>query len=418
MTLRILELHRNDKTVVGMQKRKLETEMHKLKTYYNELRNEIIHSENKEQVSYLQKRVNNAIAIARKYAKKEGLSQEDFVVTQIYIFLFYFRIFDSLDKTSTESEETSGKKGKLLIDRNKIYEDFNLSAETLAEINRALADYTVPVAKHFSLPIQVGHDAVTSIFGQKKFIKRLNETIDEFDFYFPTSVGRSSERYAHVLDYLTKTRYYSSVAVDTLLKKKIQNKNKLIKYIQQQKTASSISNNKQAMTMVKTSSRNQIDLVSIADKKAGIMITVNSILLTILIPLFASYIFDFTSYIIPIIILVVTCGFTILFATLATRPSANPSDIEKGEKLTSGEKSIFYFKNFAGLTKDQFVEGAHELLTKDAAFDKAIFTDLYDVGIDLDRKYNRLRWCYTIFASGILLTVLSFISCVIFFSAT
>jgi len=33
--------------------------------------------------------------------------------------------------------------------------------------------------------------------------------------------------------------------------------------------------NKEAMTMIKTSSRNQIDLTNIADKRAGIMITAN-----------------------------------------------------------------------------------------------------------------------------------------------
>lgn len=167
------------------------------------------------------------------------------------------------------------------------------------------------------------------------------------------------------------------------------------------------------MTMIKTSSRNQIDLLSIAGKKAGIMITVNSILLTILIPLYASYIFDFSSYIIPINILVVTCGFTILFALLATRPSSNPDDINNFDQLNSGERSIFYFKNFARLSKDKFVEGANELLLKEVSFEKAVFTDLYDVGVDLDRKFTRLRWCYTIFASSILLTMLSYIFSVI-----
>jgi len=390
----------------------------KFKSYLISLRKKISHEENREQVIYLYRKVINAISIAKVYAKKEGLSKDEFTVTQVYILLFYFRMVNIFEASLAENKE--GDKVvtvKKLVDENEIYNDFNLSVKDQSQLSKALSDFSVPVARHYSMAIKIGHDAVASIFGKKKFVDNLNEYIDEFEFYFATSVG-NFERYTEVLDYLTKTRYYSNAATEKRLARKIQNKNKLIKFIQQQKAASSITNNKRAMTMVKTSSRNQIDLLSIADKKAGIMITVNSILLTILIPLFASYIFNFSSYIIPIIILVVTCAITIIFATLATRPSANPDAKDSEEKLNSGETSIFYFKNFARLSKDEFVEGANVLLNKDVAFEKAVFTDLYDVGIDLDRKYRSLRWCYTVFATGIVLTMISFIFSVIYFSAT
>ena len=215
---------------------------------------------------------------------------------------------------------------------------------------------------------------------------------------------------------MSQTRYFSKYIKENYLLRKLKNKNKLVKHIQKLKTDSSIINNKIAMTMIKTSSRNQVDLVSIADKKAGIMITVNSILLTILIPLFASYIFDFSSYIVPIIVLAVTCGVTILLATLATRPTARVQNEHREDKLVNGDRSIFYFKNFAKLSKEKFADDIHDLLKKDSAFEKAIFTDLYDVGIDLERKYIRLRWCYTVFGSGIILTMLSFIFCIFYFN--
>ena len=385
----------------------------KFKNYTLELKKKITDTENKEQIFYLEKKVNKALSIAKKYSKKEGLSNKEFTVTQIYIFLFYFRMIDTYEKSISKEQDDSNKAVRInLVNANKIYTDFHLSDKDKTQLNTALAEYSVPLAKHYSRAIKLGHDSVTSIFGNKKFINKLNSEIEEFEFYFPTAVDLF-DRYSQILVYMQKARYYTHSAREKLLKRKIKNKNELIKQIHKQKSSASIVNNKRAMTMVKTSSRNQIDLLSIADKKAGIMITVNSILLTILIPLFASYIFDFSSFLIPIIILVVTCGLTILFATLATRPS---SGIEKDEeeKLLTGERSIFYFKNFAQLPKDKFVNEAHELLNRDAAFEKAVFTDLYDVGVDLDRKYERLRWCYTIFASGIILTILSFLFSLIF----
>jgi len=165
--------------------------------------------------------------------------------------------------------------------------------------------------------------------------------------------------------------------------------------------------------MIKTISRNQVDLVNITNKKAGIMITVNSIYLLLLILMFASYLFDVARYIVPIAILTVTCGSTILLATLATRPSV----VNKGSanaKIHTGQKSIFYFKKFANLSKTEFVLEAREHITKNNVFEQSVFTDLYDVGIDFDRKYKRLRWCYTIFGSGILLTMIIFLTSITF----
>jgi len=388
-----------------------------LKVYYLEFKRKNIDEDNKEQFIYLEKKMNKAISLAKKFSKREGFSRHEFNLTQLYIFLFHFRLIDTFAEKSIPKDDPANNQVKKIIFKDQIYKDFNLSLKDQTELNNALEEYTIPVGKKSIMPIKLGHDAITSVFGKKKIIEYLNDELDEFEFYFP-SLFDSSEKLSEVLDYMIKTRYYSIGGKDKNLPRKIKNKNTVIKFIQKQKAASSIVNNKRAMTMVKTSSRNQIDLISIADKKAGIMITVNSILLTILIPLFASYIFDLSSYIIPIIILVVTCGLTILLATLATRPSANPDKEANSEKLNTGESSIFYFKNFAQLPKDKFVVEAHELLHRDAAFEKAVFTDLYDVGIDLDRKYVRLRWCYTIFASGIVLTILSLLFCIIYFAAT
>jgi len=393
-----------------MQQEINDTGIPKFKTYLLELKSKVTDKEEYDRISYLEKKVKNAMTIAKKYSKKEGHSKSEFTITQVYIFLFYFRIFDTYQELSNvENKKLIGQK---IIDYKAIYEDFNLSLEDQSQLTNALKDYSVPIDKNYSTGIKVGHDAITTILGKKKFIDKMNGAIDEFEFYFPSLLD-NSEKYNQILDYISRTRFFSNAAQEKLFQNKVKNKNELIKYIQKQKVASSITNNKRAMTMVKTSSRNQIDLLSIADKKAGIMITVNSILLTILIPLFASFIFDFSSYLIPIVILVVTSGLTILFATFATRPSAGIKK-EEQEELFSGERSIFYFKNFAQLSKDKFVDEAHDLLNRDEAFEKAVFTDLYDVGVDLDRKYKRLRWCYTIFASGIILTILSFVFSLLF----
>lgn len=115
-------------------------------------------------------------------------------------------------------------------------------------------------------------------------------------------------------------------------------------------------------------------------------------------------------------LLAVTCGVTIILATLATRPPETTT-IESDD-MKSGKRSIFYFKNFSKLKKAEFLSEVEGVLARDSAFEKTVFTDLYDVGVELNHKYTRLRWCYTVFGIGMLLTMISFLFCIFYFSAT
>lgn len=295
---------------------------------------------------------------------------------------------------------------------DKASSHFGLTSEETRELRIAFDSIAEPIKRKSSHGIKLGHDAVASLFSTKKLVPKLNTLFSELEFYFPT-LATKFRISSDLVDYIAKTKYYTGNMSEKYLSKKIKNKKALIKYIQRQKDDSSLLSNKQAMTIIKTSSRNQVDLTSIADKKAGIMITVNSILLTLLIPMFASYLFDFSRFIIPIAILTVTCGLTILLATLAIRPTQVKGAITS-EKIQSGQKSIFYFKNFSKMKKSEFTTEVRNLITQNSSFEQSVFTDLYDVGVKLDRTFIRLRWCYTVFGSGILLTMISFLLSIAF----
>lgn len=210
-------------------------------------------------------------------------------------------------------------------------------------------------------------------------------------------------------DYQFKTKFAKKLWREKSINASI----RMGRFVKKVKQENSLLFNKKAMMMIKTSSRNQIDLVNIADKRAGIMITVNAILLTLMIPLFASYIFDVSSFIVPMFILITTSGCAIVLATLATKP-INRAAAKKTEML-EGKRSLFYFDNFRELEKEEYVEAINELIIKSSYLEKAIYADLYDTGIKLSIKFKRLRWCYTVFAVGVVLTLVSFMFCVIYF---
>ena len=386
------------------------------KFLYNEIKKSIIDEDNREQIIFLGRKIQESNKLIEKISKKSNVISDQIRVSKVYVFIFYYRLLYINQKLANATTDTLDEIKEIQYGFvMKACSHFGLTEKATQKMVLAYKELAEPVGKKSPLSIKIGHDAILSNLAQSKITKNLDNLFIEFNFYFPhlsPHIGINN----HLIDYISKSKFYSQYAIENYLSKKVKNKAKLIKHIQKQKSGASILNNKHAMTMIKTSSRNQVDIVSIADKKAGIMITVNSILLTLLIPMFASYIFDFSTFIIPISILIVTNGLTILLATLATRPSMVVKDELTNEKIHTGQKSVFYFKNFATLSKNDFVNEAKELLTKDSAFEQSVFTDLYDVGIDLDRKYKRLRWCYTIFGTGIALTMLSFVIVIIFSS--
>lgn len=268
---------------------------------------------------------------------------------------------------------------------------------------RTRSEHTEPS----TLVEKVFADTINSYYGMKGLKKRIKSTWEE----------RNYLRYEEI-DYLTSLEkklekiesheFQTHRGKQLFTFKKMKNIEKLRQYISKKRNKNGLSSNKTAMTMFKTASRNHIDLINIADKKAGIMISINAILLTLMIPILGSYIIDVTRFIVPSIILILTCGIAVILATLATRPQPSDGDVSDKEKI-KGEKSLFFFGNFFKMEKEDYKTAVKDVIVRDITLENSIITDLYDMGYVLGIKYNRLRWCYLIFAIGIGLTLVTFI---------
>ena len=58
---------------------------------------------------------------------------------------------------------------------------------------------------------------------------------------------------------------------------------------------------------------------------------------------------------------------------------------------------------------DQYNWAINEILKDKDYVYEALTKDLYYLGIVLNRKYKILRWTYTIFMTGIIISVISFV---------
>lgn len=168
-----------------------------------------------------------------------------------------------------------------------------------------------------------------------------------------------------------------------------------------------ISGSKSAQTMFKTSLRNHLDLSALADNKANIMLSVNALIVTIVMPLAASYLKENVYTIIPMLVLLITCLTSMVFATLATRPIRMEGKTSP-EAVRKGQSNLFFFGNFFKMSFEAYETGMLEVVGNDQKLDSAIMRDLYFLGRSLGRKYQLLRICYTIFMCGIIATVVAY----------
>ncbi|NNF34783.1 MAG: hypothetical protein HKN68_11765 [Saprospiraceae bacterium] len=205
---------------------------------------------------------------------------------------------------------------------------------------------------------------------------------------------------------MNRHEYNTDYAIKLYEKRKLKNIEVLHREIQMIKGSYSLGSNKRAMTMFKTALRNHIDLVQVADKKAGIMISINAILLTLMIPILGGKFIEIQQFIIPYIILFITCGITVILATYATRPQIQSGRVNQSE-VQKGNRSLFFFGNFWKMPKKEYQEAIKAVIVRDQTFENSVINDLFDLGRILGIKYQRLRWCYTAFAAGIGLTLVT-----------
>lgn len=160
-------------------------------------------------------------------------------------------------------------------------------------------------------------------------------------------------------------------------------------------------------TMFRSAYRNHINLSSIADSKANIMISINAILMSIIISYVGSRIGTQPWMLVPSATILVTSLIAITFAILSARPKVT-SDEPTLQEVREKRANLLFFGNFVRMPQDQFLKGIHELMEEgDMVYDQMAL-DLYGLGLVLQRKYRLLWISYTVFMAGLALSVVLF----------
>ena len=156
--------------------------------------------------------------------------------------------------------------------------------------------------------------------------------------------------------------------------------------------------------------KNHIKLSDIADTKANILLSVNAIIISIalsnLIPKLDN---PSNQYLItPTVIFLLFTVAAIILSVLATRPNVTSGKFTK-EDVENKKVNLLFFGNFHKMTLSEFEWAMNEMLNDKEYMYNSMTKDLYFLGLVLQRKYKILRLTYTLFMTGIIVSLIAFV---------
>jgi predicted metal-dependent HD superfamily phosphohydrolase len=236
--------------------------------------------------------------------------------------------------------------------------------------------------------------------------------------------------YEHSIGFLNNHNYFTNYAKETFGAQKIINmaklEKKLIKLKKKNKDTElkeskieiekeKIENKRKAEkesgrgveTMFRNVMRTHVSFSSMADNKANIMISVNTLVLTIIVSIMIRKLDTNPQLIIPTALLTLTSLVALVFAILVTRPKVTAGIFTKDD-IHKKKANLLFFGNFYNMDFNDFGWGMREMMNdKDYLYDSMI-KDFYYLGQVLGKKYIQLRYSYTFFMYGIIISVIAY----------
>lgn len=301
-----------------------------------------------------------------------------------------------------------------------IFNDF-LERNTLSPARKKKVETLILSTKHEHAPTtlleEILHDADIVNVGTESFFEKAELLRVEWECFLGKAF--SNVEWAEIqVKFLVNTNFYTQEAIKTYGPRRdinIQEQSRQLKK-SQDKGKGNGKPGRGIETMYRTAYRNHINLSSIADAKANMMISINTIILSVIIALVGSG-FTFTGrsfvenirFTVPILVLLLGALLSVVFAILSARPEVTSKTVNR-EKIKEKRSSVLFFGNFANMALSDFLESLKEFRGNQELLYDNMTVDLYYLGIVLTRKYKLLRYAYNTFMAALVLAVLTFIT--------
>ena len=363
----------------------------------------------------------NVVESANEIGEHYGISKEDM---EILLLAAWFHD-TGISKVYIGHEEKS-----IEIFQDFIRED-NLPPEKIEKVVQLIKITNISLHPE-SLLEKIIRDADLSHTGQKGFQKRLILLRQEWQ----NMLGKTFtdvEWLNSNIDFASKNKFYTDYANEIFgeqrqtnlakLEKKLRKESSKIENVinETEQTAKEIqkaAKNKQGErgieTMFRNTIRTHVEFSGLADNKANIMISINTLILTALVAVMARKLDTNPQLIIPTGILAIVSLVTLVFAILVTRPKITSGTFTKDD-IKEKRVNLLFFGNFFNMNLKDFEWGMTEMMNDKEFLYGSMIKDFYYLGQVLGQKYRYLRICYNIFMYGLIISILAYAIAVILY---
>ncbi len=138
-----------------------------------------------------------------------------------------------------------------------------------------------------------------------------------------------------------------------------------------------------------------VQLSSMADVKANIMLTLAAVVTTFSIGYLSDPVLRW-----PVVVLILFCVATIFFAAYAVMPKL---DFDYKPRLKDPDCNVLFFGNFMNLDYEEFSEIMAEVMQSPEKVYEVQIREVYELGVYLGhQKYRYVRLAYLTFLGGLL----------------
>ncbi len=303
--------------------------------------------------------------------------------------------------------------------------NYTNDTELISEIEKAILSTRVP--RHpANLLQQILCDADTYHFGTKEF-KESNKLVKEECTLREGRIGKI-DKYdwdKSALKMLESHQYYTTYCIDLLEEQKQINMKKLKKKIEDSagnnddllviKKTNNLTS-KGIQTMLRLTSENHLKLSDMADHKANILISVNSIIISVILGVLLRKLQEEPNLTIPTAIFLLVSVSTIVVAILATRPKLSGGTFSS-QDIMNKKTNLLFFGNFHKASYEEYDMAMRKMMQDSDYLYGSLIKDIYQLGVILGRKYKLVHLAYNIFMVGIVVAVIAFAIAAFFYAS-
>lgn len=163
-------------------------------------------------------------------------------------------------------------------------------------------------------------------------------------------------------------------------------------------------------TWFRVTSKNLYTRRQIVDTKSNILVTINSIIISVILGSLYSQLDEDPHLIWAIGPMILTNLLSITFAIFATRPVLRKGLFNK-EEIQNQTARLMTFDDFYRMSEEDYEWAVGEMMKDGDFLYSTIKKDIYYLGVDLNKRYRNIQTSYNIFLIGLTISLLLFGTC-------